>query len=412
MSLAYPLPVDLALRYLFGRKRLGASGVTTLVATCGVALATAALLVTLSVFNGFQDLVAGLYSAFDPELRIIPARGKTLDPRSPELLQARALPGIALWSATIEEGALVRYRDRQAMVTIKGVDDQWRRLASVDSLLLGQGSWKLHEGEQDYGVMGIGLVSVLGTGLQPVAPLRIYAPRRGVRINVANPSAAFTDGSLRSPGVVFAVGQQQYDDHYILAPLSFARRLFGLEQEVSAIEVRLTEGARLSAVRRQLQGLLGADYVVQDRADQQADVRRIVRTEKLVSYAFLTFILLIAGFNLIGALTMLVLDKQADAQTLAILGADRRLVRRTFLTLGRMVAILGALAGIVLGLALCLAQQQWGLVGLGTRGQMLVDAYPVSVHVGDVLLTLATAVVVGLLAVWWTFYERRVMREE
>ena len=396
------LPLLLALRYLFSAKRHNAVNLIAGVAVGGVALATAAMVVTLSVFNGFRDLVADLFTAFDPQLKIVATRGKVFDPGSDTLLQVQRLPEVAVWSQTLEEGAMVRYKDRQAMVIVKGVDEGFRHLAAIDSILLGEGEYLLRDSVADYGIMGVELVSELGTGIQPMTPLRVYAPRRGMRINVANPAASFNVGSLHSPGVVFIVNQSKYDAHYILAPLPFARRLFGYDHEVSAIELRLRAGANERRVRQTIAQLLGPGYRVLDRYEQQADVFRIVEAEKLVSYAFLTFIIVIACFNTIGSLSMLILNKRDDAYTLHCLGADRRLVERIFLLEGRLITVLGAAIGLALGVALCLLQARYGLVSLGGgHGQFLVNAYPVSLKAADVALVAATVVVVGFASVWW-----------
>ena len=396
------LPLLLALRYLFSAKRHNAVNLIAGVAVGGVTLATMAMVVTLSVFNGFRDLVADLFTAFDPELRIVAPRGKVFDPTTPALQAVHDMPQVAVWSETLEEGAMVRYKDRQTMAVIKGVDDAFRSLAAIDSILLGEGTYHLADSVASYGIMGVELISELGTGIQPVHPLRIYAPRRGMRINVANPAASFNVGSLHSPGVVFMVNQSKYDAHYILAPLAFARELFGYDREVSSIGIRLQPDADLHRTRRQMARMLGADYTVQDRYAQQADVFRIVQAEKLVSYAFLTFIIAVACFNIIGSLSMLILDKRDDVRTLRCLGAQRRLVVQVFLLEGRLIAAIGAVAGTALGLLLCLLQDRLGLVQLaGGHGQFLVSAYPVSIHPTDIVLILATTLVVGFISVWW-----------
>lgn len=396
------LPFYIARRYLFSKKKHNAINIISGVSVCGVALATLALVCTLSVFNGFQDMVAGFFTAFDPELKITVREGKVFDPRMPAVQQVRALPEVDVWTETLEENAMVQYKDRQAMAVIKGVENNFEQLTSIDSLLYGTGEFILNDSVVDYGVMGVELVSELGTGIQFVDPLQVYAPKRNVRVNVANPSAAFNRDYLFSPGAVFVVNQQKYDARYILTSLSFARRLFGYDHEVSAIELKLKPGSNTGAVQRDMQALLGDGFVVMNRYEQQADVFRIMEIEKLISYLFLTFILTIACFNVIGSLSMLILDKREDVETLRNLGADDRLIARIFLFEGRLISLFGAAAGIVLGLLLCYVQQRFGLISLGGgNGSFVVDAYPVSVHATDIVLIFVTVVAVGFLSVWY-----------
>ncbi len=395
------LPLYIARRYLFSRKKHNAVNVISAVSVCGVALATTALVCTLSVFNGFQDMVAGFFTAFDPELKITVRQGKVFDPGSPALRRVRQMPEVEVWSETLEENAVLRYKDRQAVAVVKGVDDRFRQLASVDSLLLGAGTFLLHDSVADYALMGIELVGQLGTGLQFVDPLTVYAPKRKARVNLANPSASFNRGHLYSPGVVFVVNQQKYDARYVLTSLPFARRLFGYATEVSAVELKLRPGTDTGAAKRRIAALLGDGYRVQDRYEQQSDVFRVMEIEKLISYLFLTFILAIACFNVIGSLSMLILDKRDDVVTLRNLGADNRLIARIFMCEGRLISVFGALGGILLGLSLCFLQQHFGLITLGNGADFVVEAYPVSVHASDVVLVLLTVLAVGFLSVWY-----------
>ena len=250
--------------------------------------------------------------------------------------------------------------------------------------------------------MGIELVSTLGTGIQFVDPLQIYTPKRNVKVNMANPASSFNMDYLFSPGAVFVVNQQKYDSRYILTSLDFVRRMLDYTSEVSAVELRLKPDASLSSVKSKIASMLGDEFLVQDRYEQQADVFRIMEIEKLISYLFLTFILMIACFNVIGSLSMLILDKKEDVVTLRNLGADDRLIRRIFLFEGRLISLFGALIGIVLGLGLCFIQQKFGLITLGGGGgQFIVDAYPVSVHFWDVVLVFVTVLSVGFLSVWY-----------
>ena len=408
------LPFYIARRYLFSKKKHNAINIISGISVCGVALATLALVCTLSVFNGFQDMVAGFFTAFDPELKITIREGKVFEPQGAAFQEVRSLPEIAVWTETLEENAMVQYKDRQAMAIIKGVEDNFEELTFIDSLLYGAGEFILHDSIVDYGVLGVELISELGTGLQFVDPLQVYAPKRNVRVNMANPSASFNRDYLFSPGVVFVVNQQKYDARYILTSLSFARNLFNYDTEVSAVELKLKPGADVTAVQRKIARILGDEFVVLDRYEQQADVFRIMEIEKFISYLFLTFILAIACFNVIGSLSMLILDKREDVETLRNLGADDRLIARIFLFEGRLISLFGALSGIVLGLLLCYIQQRFGIISLGGgNGSFIVDAYPVSVHVTDVVLIFITVVTVGFLSVWYPvhYLTRRLLQK-
>ena len=395
-------PFYIARRYLFSKKSHNAINVISGVSVCGVALATLAMVCTLSVFNGFRDLVATMFTAFDPELKITSVNGKVFDSEDERIQSIRQWSEIEVFSCSLEDNAMVQYKGRQAMVVVKGVEDNFSQLTAIDNILYGRGDFVLHDEVVDYAIPGIELVSVLGTGIKFLNPLEVYAPKRGAKINVANPTTSFQTDYLHSSGLVFAVNQQKYDASYILTSLSFARNLFQYDTEVSSVELKLLPNASLSQVKDKVQDLLGADFKVQDRYEQQLDTYRIMEVEKLISYIFLTFILLIACFNVIGSLSMLIIDKRKDVETLRNLGADNKLVYRIFLLEGCLISFMGALIGVVLGLALCLIQQEFGILSLGSgdmAGSFVVDAYPVSVQLGDVFLVLITVLLVSFLSV-------------
>ena len=394
-------PFYIARRYLFSKKSHNAINVISAISVCGVALATLALICTLSVFNGFQDLVASFFTAFDPELKVTAVRGKVFDGQDPRVLALKQMPEVEVYSESLEDNAMVQYQGRQAMAVIKGVEDNFDRLTPIDSILFGRGDLMLHDEVADYAIPGIQLLSSLGSGIRFLDPLEVYAPKRGAKVNVANPSTAFVSGNLFSSGLVFAVNQEKYDASYILTSLAFARRLFQYDTEVSAVNLRLNPDADIDAVKKEVQERLGADFRVQDRYEQQADTYRIMRVEKLISYLFLTFILVIACFNVVGSLSMLIIDKREDVVTLRNLGASDSQIVRIFLFEGRMISFFGAFVGVALGLFLCWLQQAFGLIRLGNSGSFVVDAYPVSVEAMDVLVIFVTVLLVGFLSVWY-----------
>lgn len=406
-------PFYIARRYLFSKKSHNAINVISAISVCGVTLATLALVCTLSVFNGFQDLVTTFFTAFDPQLKITAVRGKVFDGQDKRVLQLKKMPDVEVYSESLEDNVMVQYQGRQAMAVVKGVEDNFDQLTPIDSILFGRGDLLLHDEVVDYAIPGIQLLSTLGSGIRFLDPLEIYAPRRGAKVNMANPSTAFVTGNLFSSGLVFAVNQEKYDASYILTSIDFARRLFQYTTEVSAINLKLKAGADTDAVKKHIQDLLGDDFLVQDRYEQQADTYRIMEIEKLISYLFLTFILMIACFNVIGSLSMLIIDKRDDVVTLRNLGASDRQIVRIFLFEGRMISFFGAFAGVVLGLLLCWLQQEYGLIALGSSGSFVVDAYPVSVHASDVLLIFITVLLIGFLSVWYPvrFLSKRLLNK-
>ena len=395
-------PFFVARRYLFSKKSTHVINIISSISVIGVAVATMALVIVLSVFNGFHDLVASLFTNFDPQLKVVPVEGKTVAADDPILTKIRLLPEVDVATETVEDQALAVYRDKQAMVMVKGVDDNFPELTHITDILYGDGSFSLHAANLQYGTVGIRLAQTLGIGAQWNGYLKIYAPKKEGQLDMANPGEGFVVDSLNSPGVLFSVKQSRYDKNYIITSVAFARNLFGQQGMLSALELRLKDGSDLNAVKGEIQKMAGDKYRVLDRYEQQEDTFKIMAIEKMMAYIFLTFILVVACFNIIGSLSMLIIDKKDDVVTLRNLGASDRQITRVFLFEGRMISATGAVLGIALGLLLCLLQQQYGLVRLGnSAGSFIVDAYPVSVHYGDVAVIFVTVIAVGWLAVWY-----------
>lgn len=379
---------------------------------CGVSLATLAMICTLSVFNGFQDLVSTFFTAFDPQLKITAATGKVFDGQDERILKIKTLPEVEVFTEAVEDNAMVQYKGRQAMAVIRGVEKNFDRLTPIDSILFGRGELVLHDEVADYAISGIQLLSTLGTGIKFLDPLEVYAPKRGAKINVANPAASFVSGNLFSSGLTFTVNQEKYDSSYIITSIEFARKLFQYDTEVTSVNLKLKDDTNESQVKDKVKSILGDDFIVQDRYEQQADTFRIMEIEKLISFLFLTFILMIACFNVIGSLSMLIIDKKDDVQTLRNLGASDAQILRIFLFEGRMITFIGAVVGIVVGLALCIMQQEYGLISLGNAGSFIVDSYPVSVHWDDVIIVFITVLIVGFISVWYPvrYLSRRLLK--
>lgn len=395
-------PFFIARRYLFSKKSTHVINVISSISVIGVAVATMALVIVLSVFNGFHDLVASLFTSFDPQLKVVPVEGKTAPSDDPILTQIRLLPEVDVATETVEDQALAIYDGKQAMVKIKGVDDNFAELSHITDILYGDGSFSLHAANLEYGILGIRLAQTLGIGAQWDGYLKIYAPQKEGQLDLSNPEEGFVADSLNSPGVLFSVRQSKYDKNYIVTSIAFARNLFGQQGMLSDLEIRLKEGSDLNAVKAEMQKIAGTKYKVLDRFEQQEDTFKIMSIEKLMAYIFLTFILVVACFNIIGSLSMLIIDKKNDVVTLRNLGANDKQITRVFLFEGRMIAVIGAVIGIGLGLLLCLLQQQYGFVRLGeSEGSFIVDAYPVSVHYTDVAIIFVTVIAVGWLAVWY-----------
>ena len=395
-------PFFIARRYLFSKKSTHAINVISAISVIGVAVATMALVIVLSVFNGFHDLVATLFTSFDPQLEIVPTMGKTAPSDDLILTQIKQLPEVSIATECVEDQALAMFNGKQAMVKIKGVDDNFAELSHINDILTGDGSFQLHAANLQYGTLGIRLAMDLGTGSRWDGYLKVYAPKKEGQLDMANPADGFVVDSLLSPGVIFSVKQAKYDKNYIITSIAFARNLFGQQGMLSALELRLKPGSDLETVKAKICKIVGDKYKVLDRFEQQEDTFKIMSVEKIIAYIFLTFILIIACFNIIGSLSMLIIDKKNDVVTLRNLGASDKQIVRVFLFEGRMIAVIGAVIGIGFGLLLCLLQQQYGFVRLGdAEGSFIVDSYPVSVHYTDVLLIFITVVTVGWLAVWY-----------
>lgn len=395
-------PFYIARRYLFSKKSTNAINVISAISVVGVAVATMALVVTLSVFNGFHDLVAGLFTNFDPQLKVMPVKGKTVPADDPVLTEIRRLPQVSVATETLEDQALAMYNGRQAMVMVKGVENNFDSLTHIREILVGDGDYCLSIANIYYGIIGIRLAETLGTGYTFREPMRIYAPRREGQLDLTNPEDGFVEDELLSPGVLFNVMQAKYDKNYIITSIDFARRIFEQQGMLSSLELRLKSGSDFDAVKSRMREIAGGKYRVLDRFEQQEDTFKIMKIEKFMAYIFLTFILIVACFNIISSLSMLMIDKKNDVVTLRNLGADDGQISSIFMLEGRMISVFGAILGIGVGLLLCWLQQQYGLVGLGrSSGSFIVDAYPVSVHPEDIIMIFLTVVFVGFVAVWY-----------
>ena len=396
----YRLPWFMARRYLFSRKRVAAINIISGISVLGVAFGTAALLCTLSVFNGFSDLIGTLYTAIDPELVVEPAKGKMMAADDPALTRVREREDVEASTYTLTDHALILFSGHPTVVMLKGVDDQYDRVNGIRSILYGSGSYKLHEGDVEYGIPAIGLASFMG-GLD-YGRIEICAPRKGEKVNLVNPAESFNAADLVSPEICFDVKQSKYDTNYMITSLRFAQNLFEQQGCVTALELKMKPGTSIERAKKEIREQVGERFKVSDRMEQQQEVFQVMHVEKMVAYLFLTFILLIACFNIIGSVSMLIIDKREDVLTLRHLGATEHLLFRIFLYEGRLITLFGAVIGIVVGYLLCYIQQEFGIIKLGSSsGNFIIDAYPVSVQISDLFLVLGTVVIVGFISVWY-----------
>ncbi len=394
------LSLYIAKRYLFSKKSHQVINIISGVAIAGIALATAAMICTLSVFNGFQGLVAEQFTAFDPDIRIMADKGKSFMSDSPEMEAIDKLEGVETVSFCIEDKALVEYDGRQVIATIKGVDQHYAELTNIEEALRGSGEFILQDELNSYAIPSAELMSELGCGIHFTEPLEVYSPTRGRKVNLTMPARNFKKEYLHSSGLIFIINQPKYARHIITSD-EFARKLFRRsDSEVTSMEIKVKEGSDIADIQQQIALLLGEEYTVQDRYEQQNDVYKVMQIEKLISYIFLTFILLVACFNIVGSLSMLIIEKQDNMNTLRSMGADKKTISNIFVYEGIIISALGALAGIVTGIALCLAQQHFGIISMGGDGAFVVDSYPVEVHFNDIITTFFTVLAVGIAAVW------------
>lgn len=406
-------PFYIARRYLFSKKSTHAINIISGISGVGVAVATMALVVTLSVFNGFHDLVATFFTSFDPQLEVVPVVGKTAPADDPALAKIKTLPEVEVTSECVKDQALAIYKGRQTMITLMGVDDNFERMSRIDEILYGNENFSLHAANLNFGTVGIRLAETLGMNANWDGSLMIYAPRKIGQLDMANPTDGFVVDSLISPGSVFMVKQGKYDKDHVVAPISFARTLFEQQGMLSSLQIRLKNGSDLDKVKAEMQSIAGNRFKVLDRYEQQQDTFRIMQVEKFIAYIFLTFILIVASFNIIGSISMLIIDKKNDVVTLRNLGATDRQITQIFLFEGRLISVFGAVVGILVGLLLCWLQQQFGLVALGqSSGTFVVDAYPVSVHPEDVAVIFFTVILVGFIAVWYPvrYFSKRLLK--
>lgn len=391
--------LKIAWRYLFSKKQFNAIHIITAISSAAVGVVTAAMICVLSVMNGFGVLVEQMFSQFDPDLRITAQTGKSFSISEEKRDELLDLPSVNLLSESITETALVYFEDKQMPVQLMGVDSCFAALTEIEQIIT-DGHYEVYDGAFDRAVLGQGLAWKLGIGAHFVRGIEVYAPKREGKVNMLRPDVNFNRETCFISGT-FAVNQQKYDENMMLVDINLTRRLLDYSaNEVSALQIGLVEGYSTKNAKREISSVLGEGYLLQDRYEQQEDFFKILRIEKLLTALLLVFILLIATFNGIGALSMLILDKQQDIRTLSHLGADDKMIRRVFMFEGWISTALGAFAGLIIGLVVCLLQEHLGLLKLGNGAEYIVSSYPVAVQGWDIVLVVIVVLLLGAISSW------------
>ena len=388
----------IAKRYLFSRKKTNMINLISAISVVGLTIGTLGLIVGLSGFNGFDSLIKSLFSSFDPELRITVKEGKSFSTTGSAFDELRRMPDVAYYAEIVEDNALLRYNERQVFATIKGVSEEYLKFSGVDSMIT-EGEFRLKDASNNYAVIGEGIAYNLAAGIKQMEPIGVYVPKKG-RETALLPTGNFNQ-KLIYPSGIFTI-QQELDSKYVIVPIAFAREIFEMPDKVSAVELKLKEGASEKKTKAAISALLGNGFEIKNRYQQHDYLYKTMLGEKYATYLILILILVIASFNIVGSLTMLILDKKEDIAILRSMGADKRTIRNIFLFEGWLISLLGAIIGTLAGLALCQAQISYGLVKLsGGTSSFIIDAYPMKIVFTDILLVVISVSLIGFLAAWY-----------
>lgn len=403
------LSLKIAVRYLFSKKSHTAVNAISWVAVCGVAVSAMAMVCVLSVYNGFNSLIASLYSDIDPQIEIAPVTGKTIDVTSPSVDSLRFIDGVAAVVPVVSDNALAVGQGGQTPVIVKGVPDCYASVSGIESTLI-DGVLAFGDTTAVRSVLGVGVANVVKVGGGFSSPVELYAPRRTARVNMLNPSSSFNKVETFCSGV-FSVSQPEYDDKLVFVPISAARTLFDYTDEATSLELRLDDNADTERVKKEAAALLGGGFSVKDLFEQQAEAFSMMKIEKWITFAILAFVMMIAAFNIVGSVSMLVIDKRPNVRTLYSLGADNALILRIFLLEGFLVAAAGTFAGVIAGLVLSSVQEHFGILSMGDS--FIVEAYPVKVVWSDIAAVTAVVLAIGSAAVWYPvrYISRRKLKE-
>ena len=393
---SFKFPLFITRRYLKAKKSHSAINIISLISLFGVAVGTMALVVVLSVFNGFDNLIKSLFNSFDPDIKVTIVEGKSFVPDSAKYAQVKALPAIVEIAEVVEENALIQYGEKQYIATIKGVTNNFNIVSGIDKKI-SEGKFLLNNGKVPYAVVGQGVAYYLSVGLNLGDPLVIYVPRRTAEVSYI-PEEAFNKKYIMPSGI-FSI-EQDFDAKYILVPIDFAKEILEYNKEVTALEIKIKSGEDVEKVQKRIKNILGSEFSVKNRYQQQEIFYKIMTSEKWAIFFILTFILIVASLNVIGSLTMLILDKKKDISTLNHLGAGWKLIRKIFLLNGWINSLIGALTGILLGIFICWLQTRYGFVKLQGGGTFVIDTYPVKILISDIIMVLVTVSLIGFITSW------------
>lgn len=388
----------IARRYLISRKKTNMINLISAISVVGLMVGTMGLIIGLSGFNGFDSLIKTLFSSFDPELRITVSEGKNFSTAGPQFDALRRMPDVANYAEIVEDNALLSYNDRRVFATIKGVSEEYLQFSGIDTMIV-QGEFRLKDATNNFAVVGEGIAYNLALGIRQPEPISVFVPKKG-RASAVLPTGNFNQKFIYPSGI-FSI-QQELDNKYVLVPISFAREVFEMPENVSAVELKLKDGVSEQKAREAIAALLGNGYEIKNRYQQHDYLYKTMLSEKYATYMILVLILVIASFNIVGSLTMLILDKKEDISILRSMGADKKTIRNIFLFEGWLISLLGAVLGTLAGLALCQAQITYGFVKLsGGVSSFIIDAYPMKIIFTDIVLILVSVSLIGFLAAWY-----------
>ena len=387
------LPFFIAKRYLFAKKSHNVINIISLISASGIALGTMALIIILSVYNGFEGLIKSLYSAHDSDLLIIPREGKSFVPHSQGFDFIRSSEKVARFCEIIEENIFIKYSQQESVATIKGVDSNYQAITQLRNFIT-DGEFSLYQGEVPQAIVGRGIANNLRLNIHFVDPLYLYFPSRNSPISLINPTSSLNQERV-FPSGIFSI-EQGFDNKYIYIPIEVARNLTEYDNEVTSVELYLKEGSDKEELKGEFGNALGEDFIIKNRYEQNETLYRMMGSEKLSIYIILLFVIIIISCNLFGSLSMLIIEKREDVESLKSMGANDKLIKHIFLLEGWFISIIGIIAGTILGLIICFIQMKYGIVTM--PGNFIIDSYPVVVKFVDVALTVCGVAAIGYLA--------------
>lgn len=402
-------PLFIATRYLLAKKSHNLINIITWISIIGISVASFALIVVLSVFNGLEDVISSLNNRLTPDVQISSSAGKTIDLQSFPSERLLSIQGVDYVVPTLTEDALFRANDKQHIGQVKGVGSDYERIERMKEVVFNQDTLLLSDGDYDFAVPGAGVAWYLGiNAYDPYSVVRVYVPKRGNASSLSLENS-FNSGALNVQSV-FAT-EQEMDEKIVLVPFQWLSELLEYEDKATEMELFLSQNADVRKIKKEVKSMLGDGFVIKDQQEQQETLYRIMSSEKWAVYAILTFILILATFNVVGSLSMLMIDKRKDSEILKAMGADRNFLQRVFMNEGLLISVVGGIIGLVIGILAVLLQQHFGFIKFGSGGgNYIVDAYPVLLKMKDVFVIFATILVVGCTSAFLTV--RHAMKKE